>query len=1084
MRSTQPAAASGGTARVLWLGWLLFVVYGSLVPLDFHAVPLSDALERFGQIRLLDVGVQGRGDWVSNGVLYVPVGMLTAMVLTGQRTGRGLWAGLAAFVLGGALALMVEFAQLYFPPRTVSLNDLLAEGLGCLVGVLLAWKGRNWLPMLETAFKGNWRGVAVSLVPAGVLAVLLTSLFPFDLLLSSDELSSKADSAMWGWWLAGASHESTARVVVRWGAEALVLIPLGALWARAQGLGGQSKIRVSLWHAFFVGAGLGVAIELGQWFIASGVSQGVSVLSRALGWMLGAWLWNQRAVWGVLAWRDTLRRLAWPLFVLYSIALMALNGWFSSAWRAPDEAAARFLRGEVSFVPFFYHYYTSEAVALQSLLSTALLYVPIGLLCWGRRLPARVAAWCAAIMAIVMEAGKLFPEGTRPDPTNVGIAALASALVVLLVQRATTPPDVDALSSDSRMSVTHPGKISSVMPGLGLAFVALLVFFWLVNFPVFQPWVGALLVVSAVVVWWRPAALVAVVVATLPLLNLSIWSGREYVDEFDAVVLVCLAVAYVAGRSANVRSTSRDAWLLSLMGLLFVSALASTVVGFSPWTETALSEPDGPLSPWNSWRLFKGVLWASALFVVVRAQAANGLPVIKSFAVGMVLGLLAVVSFVLWERVSFVGLWDNASHYRVAGPVLPMRLGGAYLDAFLVSSLPFALVGALYSQHIAWRTVCALAALGASYAIAVTFTRTTYFAAVVGGLLVAVASLRPWPMIGRARSWEVALLLGVLLMIAYPFVSGPFAQARLAAVNQDFETRLNHAKYVLRLAGESAHNPLWGLGLGRFPAENYWARSGRAPDIASMAVYRFRSEQGTHQVQLWPGPQLFLDQIVAVQRGDTVKIVLRSRAAGANGRVQFMLCEKWLLASDNCTGSAVDVAASEIGWSQLTASLKFPGATGDGTHRPVRLSLSNVGPVRIDIDTVSLQAADGMERLRNGGFEAGGDHWTYTSDDHLAWHVKNMPLAIWFDMGWLGVMAFSALIGLALLRSARAAWVAGDRSAIALFAALSGLMIVSVFDSIVDESRFLLLLLMLVYVAAMVVPAQSSAQSASQNFER
>lgn len=76
-----------------------------------------------------------------------------------------------------------------------------------------------------------------------------------------------------------------------------------------------------------------------------------------------------------------------------------------------------------------------------------------------------------------------------------------------------------------------------------------------------------------------------------------------------------------------------------------------------------------------------------------------------------------------------------------------------------------------------------------------------------------------------------------------------------------------------------------------------------------------------------------------------------------------------------------------------------------------------------------------------------------------------MALAVWFDLGWLGVGALGALLLLALSRSARAAW-SGERSAQALLAALTGLMVVSMFDSVVDEPRYLLLMLLLLWMAA------------------
>lgn len=1063
--------AGGGAARAPWLVWLAFVVYGSLVPLEFKAVPLSEAWTRFLDIRLLDVGLQGRADWVANGVLYVPVGFLGTLTFAGGVARRRLLAGGLALVLGCVLALVVEFTQLFFPPRTVSLNDLLAESLGCLLGVLAAGLGmRHWREALDL-WHGQRQRLVNAVLPAGLLALGLFSLFPFDLLVSGAEFADKLAGGFWGWGLAPVyARDGGGLILLRLLAEALVVVPLGAWWgrrwARLHGpVAPAAALSCVVWGGL-LGAGFGVLLELGQLFVASGVSQGLSVISRSGGWGLGAALGLHTLAWGEQAWRAMLRRWTWPVLAACWLAASAKAGWWSGAWGGADQAWARLSSGEVRFLPFYYHYFTSEGAAVQSAVPVVLLFAPWGLLAWAWRRSPWLAGLGTGVVAMVMEAGRLFLPAVRPDPSNALIAAAAAAAVTWGLQqvgRGAVVPGGRAPVAPAAPA-SKPCNTGWCSPILWLV-VALSVL-WLWRFPLYQAAVGALLLAGAALVWWRPVALVAVAVAALPMLNLTIWSGQEYVDEFDVLVLLCLAVAW-ARRGPPPRLLAPDGVRWAVLVAVGLSLLASAMVGWAPWDLEALAHPNGPLSPWYSLRLFKGALLAALLVLVIRRQLAAGEPVLRSLGVGMVVGLAGVLAWVLWERKVFVGLLNFESEYRVAGPVLAMRLGGAYLDVFLVASLPFALVGALHGRNGWWRTVCALTSLGAIYAMAVTFTRSTYLAVALAVGVVAVGALRPRAATGSCRWWTLAGLMALLVVAAYPIVTGPFASARMAVVGQDMATRLAHARLVVSVRDDDAMTELLGQGLGRFPARSYWARQMSRGSSGGMGVHQFLREDGVSLLQLGAGPMLYLDQAMVADLGEQVQVRIRVRTSGPGGKLVVGLCEKWLLASGTCASHTFFMRDAEPGWRSLSVTLKtveLNRAAGWLT-RPVRLSVYNAGSTRLDVDMIAVLDGQGRELVRNGGFDQDSDHWSYASDDHLAWHVKNMALAVWFDLGWLGVGALGALLLLALSRSARAAW-SGERSAQALLAALTGLMVVSMFDSVVDEPRYLLLMLLLLWMAA------------------
>jgi hypothetical protein len=61
-----------GRLGLACLVYALFVVYGSLVPLDFHPRPLADAWAAVQQIPYLRLGITSRADWVANILLIYP----------------------------------------------------------------------------------------------------------------------------------------------------------------------------------------------------------------------------------------------------------------------------------------------------------------------------------------------------------------------------------------------------------------------------------------------------------------------------------------------------------------------------------------------------------------------------------------------------------------------------------------------------------------------------------------------------------------------------------------------------------------------------------------------------------------------------------------------------------------------------------------------------------------------------------------------------------------------------------------------------------------------------------------------------
>ena len=185
----QTVGRSQRLSPVPWaLAYTLFVVYGSLVPLEFRPVELADAWARFRDIRYLALSAGARADWIANGVLYFFLGLVWSAVVSQRRRARPVllrvWLGCCG------LAVAIEFAQVFFPPRTVSLNDLIAEAIGAAVGILL-WRlsGGVFAGLVRRITAGGPSAFRSAII-AYLLGYAFLSLFPFDFVISGVELAA------------------------------------------------------------------------------------------------------------------------------------------------------------------------------------------------------------------------------------------------------------------------------------------------------------------------------------------------------------------------------------------------------------------------------------------------------------------------------------------------------------------------------------------------------------------------------------------------------------------------------------------------------------------------------------------------------------------------------------------------------------------------------------------------------------------------------------------------------------------------------------------------------------------------------
>ena len=315
------------TYVILSLCYLSFVIYGSLIPFQFRSLPIAEAIDRFRHIPYLHLGIQSRADFIANILLYIPLSFFLTGALCKKTHSLAikytatLFVLLLCFLVAGA----IEFIQVFFPPRTVSLNDVIAEILGTIIGIAF-WYTIGWrLTRLWGAIAAGGReGLQAALV-IYALFYLALCLFSFDFILSGSEISWKLSTHSYHAFVAEETCQSLIRCTVTLIAEIIAMVPFGIL------TGMRSPIRQNhiLFAALVYGGVLGIVIETSQFFIASGISQGASVLTRIVGLGLGLWLFQS-----ILKDRfSTLRPFLRTGIIIpaapYFLLVMTLKGWFS-----------------------------------------------------------------------------------------------------------------------------------------------------------------------------------------------------------------------------------------------------------------------------------------------------------------------------------------------------------------------------------------------------------------------------------------------------------------------------------------------------------------------------------------------------------------------------------------------------------------------------------------------------------------------------------------------------------------------------------------------------------------------------------
>ncbi len=197
--SELPVAKLGSPRRGQYLILLLlfagFALYGSLIPFQFISLGIAEAGESFAHILRRNVVVDSRSDWLANVLLAVPLGFcgLAALAVDRPRSARLLWQIALVIAVCAAFSTALEFLQLWVPARTSSQNDIAAQTLGTMLGIVL-WivAGQHFTSWVRVFFATRWSNLRGDRILQFYCVVLfIYGVLPLDLTISPAQLYHK-----------------------------------------------------------------------------------------------------------------------------------------------------------------------------------------------------------------------------------------------------------------------------------------------------------------------------------------------------------------------------------------------------------------------------------------------------------------------------------------------------------------------------------------------------------------------------------------------------------------------------------------------------------------------------------------------------------------------------------------------------------------------------------------------------------------------------------------------------------------------------------------------------------------------------
>ena len=418
---------------------LIFLFYGSLVPLDYEYKPVGEAWSEFIALMSKGLNVRSRADLGENFLLMIPIGFFgMGAVWPGKcRTWRFPLA-VIVWIICFSSSCTIEFAQTFFHGRTPSFSDILMQSIGSFAGITAWWLwGRKiWSRYFQSTHSRKSLSISEKILWIYLLALFGYNIVPLDVTLNPFAIYQKYKAGRIVLIPFGFSYNNVAEFVYAVTTDAIIWIPAGFLWVFTKG---KKPLQAWCWSLAAI-----TVIEVAQIFISSRIFDITDIITGSAGAAIGIILCLKQPFWQSRPPEPKIsgynqNKLTW-------VGLGLFFGWcffLAAVFWYPYEVLIerKFVESQLNRffqVPFHVYYYSGGLTAITAVFRKALFFIPLGIFLAMAARPLRklginsllslISLLCFAGAGLVIELGQALMPDKIPDSTDLLFETLGGIL--------------------------------------------------------------------------------------------------------------------------------------------------------------------------------------------------------------------------------------------------------------------------------------------------------------------------------------------------------------------------------------------------------------------------------------------------------------------------------------------------------------------------------------------------------------------------------------------------------------------------------------------------------------------------------